>query len=193
MVRMVREKEAWVVDEITLTPGTGPAVQLRKSLRDELAARFLSKPSGSVQTAGFTAEPADVVDDSLRQAVGRRAEETGDSGGVVHAVGHSTAQPRRGNLTLSNRPATIPKGSAAREGLDLTPPEPLMPTKRETVSESGDLQFGPSNAAPSWRQPQNNDKTAAPALSAPKPVRRGGVNGASTRSLNERPVEIPLE
>lgn len=193
MVRMVREKEAWVVDEITLTPGTGPAVQLRKSLRDELAARFLSKPSGSVQTAGFTAEPADVVDDSLRQAVGRRAEETGDSGGVVHAVGHSTAQPRRGNLTLSNRPATAPKGSAAREGLDLTPPEPLVPTKRETVSESGDLQFGPSNAAPSWRQPQNNDKTATPALSAPKPVRRGGVNGASTRSLNERPVEIPLE
>ncbi len=260
MVRMVREKDVWLIDEITLTPGNSPAVQLRRSLRDDLAARFLGKPAGSVQTAGYTSDIAEAADNSLLPASGTTENEAGASGGVVHAVGQNVSTPRRGNLTLSGQPVAVPKLSAAREGLDLTPAdpplrrtpqlkpqagerqtevtkpadtgrpvsraglqldradsdeaEPLLPQKRLKTSnagasdttgeagnadehhgESGDLQFGPSSAAPLWRKPRSGGGTGGTAVTAPEPVptRRDSGRGASTRDLNERPVEIPLE
>lgn len=178
----------------------------------------------------------------------------------MHAVGQNVSTPRRGNLTLSGQPVSVPKLSAAREGLDLTPAdpplrrtpqlkpqagerqtevtkpedtgrpvsraglqldradsdeaEPLLPQKRPKTSkagasdttgeagnsdehhgESGDLQFGPSSAAPLWRKPASGGGTNETAVSAPMPVptRRDSGKKASTRALNERPVEIPLE
>jgi hypothetical protein len=236
MVRMVREKDVWVIDEITLTPGTGPAVQLRRSLRDDLAAQFLAKPVGSVQTAGYATENSLNSEDGLQRASGAMMDDDSDTGGVVRAVGQSVSQPRRGNLTLSGQQFSGPKTQVNREGLDLTPAElplrktpqlqpeaaedkiealkPSVPGRsvsraglkldrgesdtatRTKVDEGpGDLKFGPAAAAPTWRKPRSGEEPVEAPVAAPRPmpIRREAVKGGSTRALNERPVEIPLE
>ncbi|MEY3173672.1 MAG: hypothetical protein RLZZ436_1586 [Planctomycetota bacterium] len=239
MVRMVREKEVWVVDEITLTPGTGAAVQLRKSLRDDLAARFLSRPTGALQPAGYTAEDGENAGEGLPTGAAEEGEELSASGGVVHAVRQSVQPPRRGNLTLSGRPVTAPASAAERRGLDLTPAEPalrrtpqlhadvgdsqsggknataavrgvsraglkrdqpaseaaesLPPAARQADGNTSDLRFGPSANAPVSRATQDAKDATGAAVTAPKPARRSTGTETSTRALNERPVEIPLE
>lgn len=236
MVRMVREKDVWVIDEITLTPGTGPSVQLRRSLRDDLAAQFLAKPVGSVQTAGYATENSSTSEDGLQRASGGMMDDDSDTGGVVRAVGQSVSQPRRGNLTLSGQQFSGPKTAVNREGLDLTPSElPLRKTPRlqpvvaedsseavkpsaagrsvsraglrldrgesdaatrtKVVEGPGDLNFGPANSAPSWRKPRSGETPVEAPVAAPRPmpIRRDAAKGGSTRALNERPVEIPLE
>ncbi|MEY2725305.1 MAG: hypothetical protein RLZZ458_1172 [Planctomycetota bacterium] len=202
-VRLIQEKGMWVIDEITLNNGRGgTAVELRKTLRDDLAAKFLARPAGSVQTVGHSL------------AAESNGGEEAEDAGVVHAVGRSAAAGvRRGNLTLSSRPVTAAGGLTETQGLDLTPVEPALkpisalkpaantkPTATaddedlhgssgqkpgpvatgqggnvetdETVNMSpGDLHFGPPRPTAKWKKP---------------------VAG-STRELDQRPVEIPLE
>lgn len=208
-VRLMKEKGIWVIDEITLNNGRGGnAMELRKTLRDELAARFLARPTGSVQTVGHSAN----ADDSS-------GEESEDAG-VVHAVGRSAdSGSRRGNLTISGRPITgtnrsveTTNNSVATQGLDLTSPEPALPPisalkptpgVKRTVSADEDIKVS------GWRKPGTagtaKDGTTVSSESAhanPGDLHFGPTKstskskqptGRSLRELDQRPVEIPLE
>ena len=201
-VRLMKEKSIWVIDEITLNNGRGgTAVELRKTLRDDLAARFLARPAGSVQTVGHTA-PADSDE-------GDQSEDAG----VVHAVGRSTAAgSRRGNLTLSSRPVTGTGNLSETEGLDLTSPEPVrrpLSTLRPAPGAKNTLPMNEDSKVSSERKPDTTatGRTGKPVSEHAAPVSPGDLHfgrpktasksknpiSGSTRELDQRPVEIPLE
>jgi hypothetical protein len=192
-VRLVREPSGWLVDEITLAGRGGSAVELRKSLRDDLASRFLARPGGSVQTVGH----------SLGTGV-ESASETDEVGdGVVHAVGRGEALPRRGNLTLSSRPATVPSRVSAGRGLDLTPaetslrPVPGLRASEDILESAGDEPQSESGVRPAASEGSSGDLSFGPPAAARGMRKPGGgttkSSSLTTRELDQRPVEIPLE
>ena len=189
-VTLVREAGEWVIDEITCKTKNNTVLHVRKSLREDIAARFLSKPADGIQQAAWQSETVNSKTD-----------------GVVHAVGQTTTPPprRRGNLSLpanhtqttnTNTNTNTPTKPASRSktparktpGLDLTEepaptelpdeePTDEEPTSAEPNSEelttsqsesSGELHFGPRHTP----KKQTSRKSPLPA---------------------ERPIDIPLE
>ena len=194
-VTLAREGSAWVIDEISCTRKDKTVLHVRKSLREGIAARFLGRP-----------------DDSVRQASLQTADNSENSGGVVHAVGKAPAPRPRGNLSLPSRasakPAAKPSASTAG-GLDLT--EEPAPRKTPTKTQQ------PKNASPTARtepsdltesdnltdaeDPADSDQTEAtpPDENSSGDLsfgpRQKNSDKASRRSAlpADRPVPIPLE
>jgi hypothetical protein len=180
-VTLVREAGEWVIDEITCKTKNNTVLHIRKSLREDIAARFLNKPADGIQQAAWQSESVNSKTD-----------------GVVQAVGQTTSPPtrRRGNLSLPanhtqttntntpTKPTTRSKTPAHKTpGLDLTEePAPAKLPDEETTSEettgeepttshhesSGELHFGPGHTP----KKQTSRKSPLPA---------------------EHPIDIPLE
>jgi hypothetical protein len=180
-VTLVREAGEWVIDEITCKTKNNTVLHIRKSLREDIAARFLNKPADGIQQAAWQSESVNSKTD-----------------GVVQAVGQTTSPPtrRRGNLSLPanhtqttntntpTKPTTRSKTPAHKTpGLDLTEePAPAKLPDEETTSEettgeepttshhesSGELYFGPGHTP----KKQTSRKSPLPA---------------------EHPIDIPLE
>jgi hypothetical protein len=100
VVTLIRENAAWVVDEILLPQTDGSTVELRKTLRQEMARQFLTNPSGEIRTANYEVSSS-------------------TESGIVQAG--NTDEPRpRGNLTITSS-AGPNRNSASASAIDMTP------------------------------------------------------------------------
>ena len=127
-VRLLRENQAWVIDEIAIHGSSGVVYNVRQDLRREIAQRFLDNPDGGIM-----------------QAVGESAPD--DPSGIVHAGGISE-EPRRGNLTLPSSAKPAVRTAARSAGIDMTP----TPANKPSISADGTMTFGP-NAAQAASKP----------------------------------------
>jgi hypothetical protein len=159
-VTLVRESGEWVIDEISCTMKNRTVLHVRKSLREDIAARFLGRPT-----------------DSVRQAALQGSEADAEAGGVVHAVGQAPAPRPRGNLSLPSGSSASPRtkaGPAARTALDLTEePAPPKPTARK--------------AAPKQPRPSESQSVASadPEVIAEEPSAEVTANDAEPTATEE--------
>ena len=183
VVRLVGRRGSPAIDEITVFQAGGQAINLRDSLRYEIASSFLNN-TGRIRRAGF--------------------EETAADAGVIHALGQETDRPpRRGTRTAPSFSRTAP-GSPLDNALDMTElqsPEELpddrsrpasnTPPRRnrstpqpELADETGDIHF----LGADQRKPQSEQfDTTRPAA---RPVQKTGPR--DLRNLSDHAVEIPL-
>ncbi len=124
-VILIKENRSWVIDEIILREPNGQVVELRKSLRQEIAQQFLTDPSGGIQQASFQSIEEDSTNvDSVKKS--------------------------RGNLTMPSSAARkpIPRGIDMTEELPKKSPAKATRSTETSPSTVGDqmLQFGPSAA-----------------------------------------------
>ena len=137
-VRLIREHTSWVIDEITLANTTGTTVELRKTLRENIAAQFLSRPGGEIQTVEYS----------------ESEQEPQTAGAVVHAVGRKTETRPRGNLSL---PSSQTKASALKSGVDITNDAPAAAPKGKSTADRK-LPSGTLKATPvATEQPLESD------------------------------------
>lgn len=188
VVRLTREHLSWVIDEITLHQKNGTTVELRKTLRDNIASQFLSRPGGEIQTVQYSEEASE------------------KSSAVVHAVGKKTDAKSRGNLSL---PSTQPKSSKPQPGLDVTEELP-KPSQKEDSREV--LQFGPTKTSSTKQlshqtirdEANMTDTDNLPETLAPTPTESyneststgelhfsGKPKGKSEKALKASPEELP--
>ena len=154
-IRLVQENDYWVVDEISFSQPEGQTVDLRATLRAEIAQRFLDGPSGTIQQASHLTSSTD----------------SATGGGVVHAHAESFVA-RRGNLTLpSNQAAPAKQLSFALDHLSHEANADELAEQRSqsgivpaTLVEEEVLYFGPkavqlqdkSGSRPSATEPLNH-------------------------------------
>ncbi|MFN9717127.1 MAG: hypothetical protein ACK58L_00435 [Planctomycetota bacterium] len=125
---LIRENRSWVIDEVIIREPGGQVVELRKSLRQEIAQQFLTDPAGGIQQASFQSMDADLETD---------------------LDGEDRPQRLRGNLTMP--PAASGKKLPSR-GMDMTEESPkssaAKTTKAPAAFRAGGseslIQFGPS-------------------------------------------------
>lgn len=201
-VALLRENTAWVIDEISMPQADGTRLDLRKSLRMEIARQFLIDPSGGIQQAHYSDNSDEIVS------------------GIVQASGTS-AEKSRGNLTLQSYGKPPVRSASLSPGMDMTSAEDALPEKPQR-DETGTLHFGPEastkskrNAVPPIRPPAaqevsvlsrapveteehegvvyfKGDKAAAGP--AAKKQTAGALNSKSPMTdLSENPIEIPTE
>jgi len=147
-VSLLKENTAWVVDEISMPQADGSRVDLRKSLRQEIARQFLVDPSGGIQQAHYEDNSDEIVS------------------GIVQASGTSDDRPR-GNLTLQSYGKPAARTASLPPGMDLTPP-PTAPPAKAQRDETGTLHFGPG--ASSGQKAAKNSATSKTADAAPSPI-----------------------
>jgi hypothetical protein len=197
-VVLLKEKSAWVVDEISLQQNDGNRFELRKSLRQEIAQQFLIDPTGGIRQAAYE-------NSSPKSA-----------SGVVLANGLSSDKPR-GNLTLpsSGRPTVRPAVMSAEVPKSRTPAIPANSTDSH-VSDNATLRFGPGPGAVPGNSMYADDADVPPRIrprSAEQVEHEGvvyfkGADVPSSESLktndpaqkspavidpSQNPIEIPLE
>ena len=201
-VALLRENTAWVIDEISMPQADGTRLELRKSLRMEIARQFLVDPSGGIQQAHYTDNSDEIVS------------------GIVQASGTSVEKPK-GNLTLQSYGKPAARSASLSPGMDMTPGD-VVPPKQTRRDETGTLHFGPeASTKPKSNPSQPVHSSAAEDLSIllPAPVEtqeHGGVvyfkgdkkaaqpaatketagaskSKSSMTDLSENPIEIPME
>jgi hypothetical protein len=200
-VTLVREAGEWVIDEISCTMKNKTVLHVRKSMREDIAARFLGRPA-----------------DSVRQAALQTSDTGTEAGGVVHAVGQTPAPRPRGNLSLpsgssaSTRTHTNTRTAAntrTRGGLDLTeepsPPKPTATksTRKQPINKAAQsvdkadseltaAELSEDVTGSTAEIPVADEDTAGdlhfgpPQKSTPQTSRRAALPA-------DRPVEIPME
>jgi hypothetical protein len=200
-VTLVREAGEWVIDEISCTMKNKTVLHVRKSMREDIAARFLGRPA-----------------DSVRQAALQTSDTDTEAGGVVHAVGQTPAPRPRGNLSLpsgssaSTRTHTNTRTAAntrTRGGLDLTeepsPPKPTATksTRKQPINKAAQsvdkadseltaAELSEDVTGSTAEIPVADEDTAGdlhfgpPQKSTPQTSRRAALPA-------DRPVEIPME
>jgi len=191
VVTLIRENTAWVVDEILLPQTDGSTLELRKTLRQEMAQQFLTDPSGGIRTANYEVSSS-------------------ASSGIVQA-GNIEAPRPRGNLTITSSARTN-RNSASASAIDMTPvldgPERLRPSvsaqapdaDNETTLHSGPAaeSMGSTNTS---QRPEALPRTAA--RQTAESTEKNGVvyfhgapsSGQSGRisDPSDHPIDIPLE
>jgi hypothetical protein len=145
IVRLLKEHSSWVVDEVTIPGPQNTQVNIRQSLRNDIAQHILHAPAGTIQTVSHS-----------RIDYNRDA----DSGRSL-AFGADPADRPRGNLTL-------PPSSGSARGVSTQVPMDVNHADYR-VSKPAALQvqrFGPDAAAPS---------NASLIRSSPSPIRSASV------------------
>jgi hypothetical protein len=128
-VVLIKENRAWVIDEIAIREADGQIVELRKSLRQEIAQQFLTDPSGEIKQANFSTSSKD---------------------SVVVPAGGTSVEKRQGNLTMAPSPGSR---KPATRGIDMTEdaagiPPKVRPSESQKPKSSGSIiQFGPQSSA----------------------------------------------
>ena len=201
-VALLRENTAWVVDEISMPQSDGTRVELRKTLRMEIARQFLIDPSGGIQQAHYTDNSDEIVS------------------GIVQASGTTSEKPK-GNLTLQSYGKPAARSASLPPGMDMTPDD-VNPPKKPRRDETGTLRFGPEASM----KPQPDTARPAPAVAgddvsilsrAPvetqehegvvyfkgdkTPAKKATTKDTSSElnakspmtDLSENPIEIPME
>ena len=104
-VRLLAQQGHWLVDEISFNSIDGARVELRSSLRQDLAQRFLREARGQIQQVAHRSDQTE--EDPLSSSAS-------EGGGVTQARAEFTG-PAGGNLTLP--PQTVsPLGKVPRTG-----------------------------------------------------------------------------
>lgn len=198
-VTLQKENTVWVIDEIAMKQSDGTQLELRKTLRQEIAKQFLIDPSGGIQQAHFESGMRD------------------DKSGVIHAGGPSSGKPR-GNLTMPSSGKPTHETAARPAGIDMTQKVPGSSTIQGSQSDqTGTLRFGPATATNAKRMSQT---AAATSLTLqPRSVAEakehdgvlyyhGDTNKSAQPTLNktdttvrhsaitdpsQHPIDIPLE
>ena len=180
-VRLLKEHNAWVIDEISLTQADGTVFDVRRTLRQDIAKHFLTDPSGGIQSAAY--DHATVDSDSA----------------VVRAVGTTSEKPR-GNLTLpSNGKPVRRNATVMNRGMDMTAEVRRSASTSMDASDDGTLRFGPgTKSSPAANPSQGIHPRAAAATEELDGVIH--FKGATERAVSDaitdpsqHPIEIPLE
>ncbi|MBL8820537.1 MAG: hypothetical protein JNL58_31225 [Planctomyces sp.] len=95
-VRLVSENGFWVVDEMAIQKPDGTTVEVRASLRQEIAQRFLDNPLGTIEQASHS-----------------MTSEDGTTRGVVHAH-NQVPSARKANFTIAPSGSTSSDRSSTR-------------------------------------------------------------------------------
>jgi hypothetical protein len=190
VVRLTREHLSWVIDEITLHQKNGTTVELRKTLRENIAAQFLSRPGGEIQTVQYTEEAPK------------------KSGAVVHAVGKKTDTKTRGNLSI---PSTQPTPPGIQSGLDVTEERSTPAGKTDSTAVPQPRSKKTSSAKQISHQTMRDetpsiDSDNLPERLAPTPTDShqdststgelhfsGKPRGKSEKALRDSPEELPSD
>lgn len=190
VVRLTREHLSWVIDEITLHQKNGTTVELRKTLRENIAAQFLSRPGGEIQTVQYTEQAPE------------------KSAAVVHAVGKKTETKTRGNLSI---PSTQPKSPRIQSGLDVTEELPTPAGKTDSIAVPQPRSEKTSSAKQISHQTMRDgsrmiDSDNLPERLAPTPADSnqdststgelhfsGKPKGKSEKALKDSPEELPSD
>ncbi|MFN5733103.1 MAG: hypothetical protein ACK48R_14760, partial [Planctomyces sp.] len=200
-VTLVREAGEWVIDEISCTMKNKTVLHVRKSMREDIAARFLGRPA-----------------DSVRQAALQTSDTGTEAGGVVHAVGQTPAPRPRGNLSLPSGSSASPRtkaGPAARTALDLTeepaPPKPtarkaapkqprppesqsVAPADPEVMAEEPSAEVTASDAEPTATEEDTvTEEDTAGDLHFGPPQKTARQTSRRPALPADRPVEIPVD
>lgn len=112
-LQLLAEKGKWLVDEVTFLGPGDVTVDIRSTLRQDIAQQILANPAGSIQQAGFVRT--------------EKGDPAANGNYVVHAHAEST-MARTGNLTIpatakpmaSERPATLTATPAAQPDLPVS-------------------------------------------------------------------------
>ena len=121
-VRLLKENNEWVIDEISVRQPDGVVFNIRQNLRREIAQRFLDNPDGGIMQAVNETQP-------------------GQSFRRCSCLGESQA-PRRGNLTLPSSGKPRARTAVTSAGIDMTPAPKPQPAPIDGI-----LKFGPDASA----------------------------------------------
>ena len=173
-VRLLKENNAWVIDEISVRQPDGVVFNIRQNLRREIAQSFLDNPDGGIM-----------------QAVN---ETTSDSpAGVVHALGESQ-EPRRGNLTLPSSAKPRAQTAVTSAAIDMTPAPKPQPAPIDGI-----LKFGPDASAAALQDTPMHGKGEVEEVEEVvyfngAPESKSAENSPSPlRDISQHPIEIPGE
>ena len=125
-IRLASENGYWLVDEVSYGQHQGQIVDLRATLRADIAQQFLGSPSGEIQRASHISS--------------RGSSST--SGEVIHALAE-TRDPPQGNLTM---PSAVPAPQRHKSfSLDdlMQEPQAAEPILSPEPTEEDVLYFGP--------------------------------------------------
>jgi hypothetical protein len=198
VVTLIRENTAWVVDEIQLPQVDGSTVELRKTLRQEMARQFLTNPSGEIHTANYEVSSS-------------------TESGIVQA-GNSDEPRPRGNLTITSsvRPN---QDSASASAIDMTPtsegserPRSSVSMRKPDTNNDTTQYFGPSAESMGGIKSHrlSNDSPRTEVRQTAESTEKNGVvyfhgapgtpsnSDASNQpgrisDLSDHPIDIPLE
>lgn len=153
-IQLVRENNAWVIDEIILSPPGGETVELRKELRQELSKQFLASPSGEIRKAAFEAAGSP-EDHGVIQAVDRRATPVTRGGNLTLPPGTSGGQK---SPKMERNSSGKSAGEASRHAIDMTEDDSDMSRNDESLiprgaEESGLLKYGPASRSATGQTP----------------------------------------
>ncbi len=178
VIRLVPRRGVPVVDEITLFSSDGHAMNLRESLRQEIAAGFL-QDAGRIRRAGF--------------------ERESDESGVVHALDQQPPTPRRATLTTPSSASRM-RTSPLENAIDMTRPQ--SPARMPDAAKAAGIGWSDVFGEPAeW---QNSESTTEihfrgaeqrPAPDAPRdelPEPAAETHARSLKNLSDHAVDIPL-
>ena len=173
-VRLLKENNAWVIDEISVRQPDGVVFHIRQNLRRDIAQSFLDNPDGGIM-----------------QAVN---ETTSDSpAGVVHAFGESQ-EPRRGNLTLPSSGKPRARTAMTSAGIDMTPAPKPQPAPTDGI-----LKFGPEAIAAALQDTSLHSKGEVEEiedvayLNGARKSKSPETSPSPLRDISQHPIEIPGE
>lgn len=159
-VRLLKEHDAWVIDEVSVPTSSGQQVNVRESLRSDIARNILHAPRGVIRTVSHT-----------------QVDEPGTAGDAAsgYSVNGGQTASAPGNFTMPPLPRPVPTSPEPPPAATNTA-RPARPVSHALFEESeGDdavIRFGPDPQAGPQAEPAA--AASAPLRNPPPPRRRPG-------------------
>ncbi|MCA9065559.1 MAG: hypothetical protein KDA96_20970, partial [Planctomycetaceae bacterium] len=147
-VQLIQERGLWTVDEISLTSENGVTLDVRSSLRQEIAASILQQGPGVRRASSLESTLETGLDDQTMSVPRRHGQVLHADGSALDRLDGGPLVPRpsrsmpAGNLNIASGERVDSLRSADRSSsyppaLDLTAPDVVTRSSRQTALPSG--------------------------------------------------------